>query len=144
MCGIVGIFTKYPIDNPNLHLIRAPFLDHRLIEFAFGLIPDSLRATLNERKFLLRKLAKRILPPALDINRKQSFSLPLSAWFKGEWGTFITGVLMEAHPSIFNKEIIMSLIKGQRLGLANTNRLFALTCSNCCVRIMVYLCRTDH
>lgn len=107
--------------------LRAPFLDHRLIEFAFGRVPDSLRATLNERKILLRRLAKRLLPPALDINRKQGFSLPLAAWFKGEWGTFMTGVLMEADPAIFDEEVITSLIKGQRWGLANTNRLFALT-----------------
>lgn len=107
--------------------LRAPFLDHRLIEFAFGRLPDSLRATLNERKILLRRLAKRLLPPALDINRKQGFSLPLAAWFKGEWGAFMTDVLMEADPNIFDKRVITNLIKGHRWGLANTNRLFALT-----------------
>ena len=107
--------------------LRAPFLDHGLIEFAFGRIPDSLRATSKERKILLRGLAKRLLPPTLDINRKQGFSLPLPAWFKGEWGTFMTGVLMEADPAIFDKKVIMGLIKGQRWGLANANRLFALT-----------------
>jgi asparagine synthase (glutamine-hydrolysing) len=107
--------------------LRAPFLDHRLIEFAFGQVPDSLRATLNERKILLKRLAKRLLPPQLDINRKQGFSLPLAAWFNGEWGTFMTEVLMEADPAIFDKEIITSLIKGQHWGLANANRLFALT-----------------
>jgi asparagine synthase (glutamine-hydrolysing) len=107
--------------------LRTPFLDHNLIEFAFGRVPDNLRATLNERKILLRKLAKRLLPPALDIKRKQGFSLPLAAWFKGEWGTFITDVLMEADPGIFDKRVITRLIRGQRWGLANTNRLFALT-----------------
>ncbi|MFH1903618.1 MAG: asparagine synthase (glutamine-hydrolyzing) [Candidatus Omnitrophota bacterium] len=107
--------------------LRAPFLDHKLIEFAFGRVPDSLRATLNERKILLRRLAKRLLPPALDIHRKQGFSLPLAAWFKGEWGDFMTEVLVEADPTIFDKRVITSLIKGQRRGLANTNRLFALT-----------------
>src|SRR5438445_9427474 len=51
--------------------VRAPFLDYRIIEFAFGQIPDSLRATADKRKVLLKKFAKRVLPPALDINRKQ-------------------------------------------------------------------------
>ena len=107
--------------------LRAPFLDHKLIEFAFGRVPDSLRASMNERKILLRRLAKRLLPAGLNINRKQGFSLPLSAWFKGKWGTFMTEVLMEADPAIFDKKRITSLIKGQGWGLDNVNRLFALT-----------------
>ena len=107
--------------------LRAPFLDHKLIEFAFAAVPDSLKATCTDRKILLRCLAKKILPPTLDINRKQGFSLPLATWFKGEWGTFMTEILMEAAPTIFDKEAIKNLIRGQRLGLANTNRLFALT-----------------
>ena len=107
--------------------LRAPFLDHNLIEFAFGRVPDNMRANLNERKILLRRLGKRILPPALDINRKQGFSLPLSAWFKGEWGAFMTEVLTEADSAIFDKKVITGLIKGQRRGFANANRLFALT-----------------
>ena len=107
--------------------LRAPFLDHNLIEFAFGKVPDSQRATLNERKILLRRLARSLLPPALDINRKQGFSLPLAAWFKGEWGNFMTEILTEAAPGIFNRNVIKGLITGQRLGLSNTNRLFALT-----------------
>ena len=32
--------------------IRAPFLDYRVIEFAFGKVPSSLKATLNNKKFL--------------------------------------------------------------------------------------------
>jgi asparagine synthase (glutamine-hydrolysing) len=107
--------------------IRAPFLDHTLIEFAFGRVPDNLKATLTERKILLRSLAKRLLPPALDVNRKQGFTLPLDAWFKGEWGTFMFEVLMNADPAIFDKKTIINLIKGQRRGFANADRLFALT-----------------
>jgi asparagine synthase (glutamine-hydrolysing) len=107
--------------------LRAPFLDHKLIEFAFSLIPDNLKATSTKSKILLRHLGKRILPKTLDINRKQGFSLPLASWFKGEWGTFVNEVLMEADPSIFNKRAITNLIKGQCRGFANENRLFALT-----------------
>jgi asparagine synthase (glutamine-hydrolysing) len=107
--------------------LRAPFLDHTLIEFAFGRVPDSLKASVTDRKILLRHLAKRILPKTLDINRKQGFSLPLASWFKGEWGTFVNEVLMDADTSIFDKKAITNLIKGQRRGFANENRLFALT-----------------
>ena len=33
--------------------VRAPFLDYRIIEFAFGSVPDALRATRTSRKVLL-------------------------------------------------------------------------------------------
>lgn len=106
--------------------LRAPFLDHRLIEFAFGQLPDNLKATIYERKVLLRKLAKRLLPPNFDIKRKQGFSMPLNSWFKGDWGAFMSEVLDEVDEGIFNKNVIRGLIKRQRQGFPNANRLFAL------------------
>jgi len=107
--------------------LRAPFLDRKLVEFAFGKVPDSLRASSMGRKILLRNLAKNLLPPALDINRKGGFILPLADWFKDEWGDFITEVLMEADSTIFDKKEIMKLLDLQSKGFANANRLFALT-----------------
>lgn len=106
--------------------LRAPFLDHHLVEFAFGKVPDKFRATGRERKVLLRNLARKVLPPDLDINRKSGFSLPLAEWFKGDWGIYITEVLMQVDPRIFDKKVIIRLLDLQRKGLFNTNRLFAL------------------
>jgi asparagine synthase (glutamine-hydrolysing) len=107
--------------------VRAPWLDHRIIEFAFGRVPDRLRATATERKILPRRLAARLLPPELDLNRKQGFSIPLHRWFKGPWGRMFESVLAEADPALFNRRTIHQLIVSQRKGFANTNRLFALT-----------------
>jgi asparagine synthase (glutamine-hydrolysing) len=107
--------------------VRAPFLDHRIIEFAFGRVPDHLKATITERKILPRRLAKRLLPPALDLRRKQGFSIPLQKWFKGEWGRMFESVLSDADPTIFDRRAVEQLLDAQRRGLANTNRLFALT-----------------
>ena len=106
--------------------VRAPWLDPRIIEFAFQL-PDQLRATSRARKVLLRTLASRVLPPSLDLNRKQGFSLPLHAWFEGDWGRFMENVLREADPSLFDRRFIAQLLAAQRRGLGNTQRLFALT-----------------
>jgi asparagine synthase (glutamine-hydrolysing) len=60
--------------------VRAPFLDRRVIEFAFERIPSRLQATLKDRKILLKRLAKRLLPADLDIDRKQGFTIPMSKW----------------------------------------------------------------
>ena len=106
--------------------VRAPWLDYRLIEFAFRRVPDRLKATPNERKVLPRRLARRCLPPDLDLSRKQGFSLPLASWFQGKWGDYIEEVLREADSDLFNPSAIRSLIAGQRRGYSNTARLFSL------------------
>jgi asparagine synthase (glutamine-hydrolysing) len=107
--------------------IRAPWLDYRLIEFAFGRVPDHLRATARERKILPRMLARKVLPAALDLNRKQGFSIPLASWLTGSWGRFFEDVLREADPNLFDQRVIRGLVAGQRKGRANAARLFCLT-----------------
>ncbi|MEO7998964.1 MAG: asparagine synthase (glutamine-hydrolyzing) [Gemmatimonadaceae bacterium] len=107
--------------------IRAPFLDQRIIEFAFGEIPRHLRTSLKERKILPRRLAKRLLPEALDINRKRGFSIPMANWFRGDWGTYIESVLLDAPAELMDHAVVKDLFAGQRRGLNNAHRLFALT-----------------
>lgn len=107
--------------------IRAPFLDHRLVEFAFGRLPDNLRATARERKILLRHLGKRLLPPGFDFERKQGFTLPIAHWFKGRFGDFVRSVLTEADHNLFDRRFIEKILDGQTKGYANANRLFLLT-----------------
>jgi asparagine synthase (glutamine-hydrolysing) len=106
--------------------VRAPFLDPRLIDLAFRRLPDRLRATATERKVLSRRLAERVLPPGLDLTRKQGFSLPLDQWFKGDWGTFIEEVLTAPGSDLFDQRVVRQLLAGQRRGMANTHRLFSL------------------
>ncbi|HLN49257.1 MAG TPA: asparagine synthase (glutamine-hydrolyzing) [Steroidobacteraceae bacterium] len=60
--------------------VRAPFLDSRIIEFAYDRVPNRLRVTPRDRKILLKSLARRLLPPELDIDRKQGFTIPISKW----------------------------------------------------------------
>src|SRR5207244_1690960 len=76
--------------------VRAPMLDPRIIEFAYGRLPDPLRAWHGQRKVILRKLAARLLPADLDIKRKQGFSIPLGEWFRGDWGHYMRDVLSQA------------------------------------------------
>jgi asparagine synthase (glutamine-hydrolysing) len=64
--------------------VRAPFLDRRIVEFAFERVPNRLRVTLSDRKILLKRLARRLLPPQLDIDRKQGFTIPVSKWLTAD------------------------------------------------------------
>jgi asparagine synthase (glutamine-hydrolysing) len=76
--------------------VRAPFLDHRLVEFGLSL-PSELRASPECGKLLLRQLArKRGLPDAVSGGRKRGFGLPLHAWiFRGPEARALRAVLMD-------------------------------------------------
>jgi asparagine synthase (glutamine-hydrolysing) len=106
--------------------VRCPWLDHRLVELAFGRIPDRLRAGPDGRKVLPRRLARRLLPRALDLQRKQGLSMPLDLWLGQGGATGIEALLREAETALFDRRVIAELLAGQRRGLRNSQRLFAL------------------
>lgn len=107
--------------------VRAPLLDYRVIEFAFGKVPSPLKATATDRKILLKKLTTRLLPPEFDQQRKQGFSIPLGAWLRsGPWRDFFSAVLLSSENTLFSHAIINKLLDGQTKGRANSERLFAL------------------
>jgi asparagine synthase (glutamine-hydrolysing) len=106
--------------------MRAPLLDYRLIEFAFGKVPSRLKANSTEKKILLKRLTTRVLPPEFDQQRKQGFSIPLDEWLKG--GAFIklfNEVLRDPQCS-FDAGTVDALLRGQDKGRSNGERLFAL------------------
>jgi asparagine synthase (glutamine-hydrolysing) len=106
--------------------LRAPLLDHRLIEFAFGKVPSHLKATPQDKKILLKRLTASVLPPEFDRQRKQGFSIPLSEWLKaGAFHEIFNDVLLDAK-SIFDQHTVRDLLKGQARGRSNGERLFAL------------------
>jgi asparagine synthase (glutamine-hydrolysing) len=106
--------------------LRAPFLDHRLVEFAMGEVPPDQKVTRRSRKILLRALAGRVLPPALDLHRKQGLTMPLRAWFAAGWADRCAEVLRSS-ADLLDARAVRSLLAGQRAGRANHERLFALT-----------------
>jgi asparagine synthase (glutamine-hydrolysing) len=108
--------------------IRAPLLDHRIIEFAFGKVPSKLKSTTSARKILLKRLCQRVLPPEFDHHRKQGFSIPLGQWLKkGPWMDRFHEVLLGSSDGPFDKRFIRGLLAAQARGRANGERLFALT-----------------
>jgi asparagine synthase (glutamine-hydrolysing) len=107
--------------------VRAPFLDYRLLEFAFGRVPTRLKATVSEHKILLKQLAARILPPEFDRQRKQGFSIPLASWLREPaWRAFFRDTLLAAPGSLFSRRTLQGLLDGQERGRSNSERLFAL------------------
>lgn len=122
-----GILTK--VDRAsmlNSLEIRAPFLDHRIIEFAFGCVPPQFKATNTKRKILLKKLARRLLPAEFDLERKQGFSIPLGKWLNhGSWYECFHDVLLDSK-CIFSKTAVIDLFNAPERRCKNSERLFSL------------------
>lgn len=61
--------------------LRPPLLDHRLVEFAFGL-PSDFKLRDGATKWVLKQVARRYLPSEVVDRRKVGFRVPLDEWFR--------------------------------------------------------------
>jgi asparagine synthase (glutamine-hydrolysing) len=60
---------------------RAVFLDNDLVDFCCRL-PHRFKLRGGERKSLLKKVARRLLPAAIVDRKKKGFGIPLAKWLK--------------------------------------------------------------
>jgi len=63
--------------------VRAPILDHRVVEYAAS-IPSTLKLQQKEKKYILKKAFSRLLPPDILYRKKMGFSVPLTHWLRNE------------------------------------------------------------
>ncbi|MDD3875791.1 MAG: asparagine synthase (glutamine-hydrolyzing) [Bacteroidales bacterium] len=63
--------------------VRVPFLDYRIVDFAFQL-PVSYKIDNTGRKKILRDAFRGILPQELYTRKKHGFEVPLIKWFRKE------------------------------------------------------------
>lgn len=61
--------------------LRPPLLDHRLVDLAFRL-PSEYKVRRGTTKWVLKQVARRVLPDAVVDRRKVGFRVPLDAWFR--------------------------------------------------------------
>jgi asparagine synthase (glutamine-hydrolysing) len=113
--------------------VRAPFLDARLVEFAFCKVPSAWKCDGRETRRLERRLAQRWLPASLDLKRKQGFSIPLGDWFR-ELGFQAVCSRLEGLPAFINRAVVDALVRGHMDGRENGSRLFALVMLAACCR----------
>jgi asparagine synthase (glutamine-hydrolysing) len=63
--------------------VRAPYLDHRLVEHVSAQ-PDEMRVRGLSTKWILREAGRQLLPEALGARPKGGFRVPVALWLRGE------------------------------------------------------------
>jgi asparagine synthase (glutamine-hydrolysing) len=87
---------------------RAPFLDHRVVEFAWRL-PLSMKIRKNYGKWLLKQLLYRYVPKELTERPKAGFGVPIHDWLRGplrEWAESLLSETRLRREGFFKPEII--------------------------------------
>jgi asparagine synthase (glutamine-hydrolysing) len=94
--------------------VRVPFLDHDVVNFAFGL-PQEYKIDKSMRKKILKDAFRNDLPAELYNRPKQGFEVPLLKWFRSELKDNILNNWMNDEfirsQKIFNPEVINNLKK---------------------------------
>lgn len=87
---------------------RAPFLDHRVVEFAWSM-PVELKHRDNVSKWALRQVLHRHVPAALIDRPKMGFEVPIGLWLRGplkDWAAALLDPARLAREGWFEPAVI--------------------------------------
>lgn len=93
--------------------VRVPFLDHKIVDFAFSL-PVHYKIDGRQRKKILKDTFRTMLPEELYQRNKQGFEVPLLKWFKSDLKIIIDDLLSDKfieEQGIFEPEAVSDLKK---------------------------------
>ena len=90
--------------------VRAPLLDHAVVEFA-ATLPSRWKIVGQQKKIILRQAFSSLLPSDFLARRKQGFTVPLAGWFRNELQPLTREMLLdnEALDTYFNRGAIARL-----------------------------------
>lgn len=97
---------------------REPFLDHRLVEFAFSL-PFALRRGPLGGKHILKKILYKHVPRHLVDRPKRGFGVPVKHWLAGDLSHLVSEYLdpsVLVPQGLFNVEMVQGYVKRLRAG----------------------------
>ena len=102
---------------------RVPLLDHVLAEHAASLPPSlKIHGPRRIRKYLLREVARPLLPEPILSRSKKGFPVPLGSWFRGGAREFchdLLGVEAVTRRGLFSPPRVAQLLREHDSGIAD-------------------------
>lgn len=105
---------------------RSPYLDREVVETAWTL-PDSMKLNWGRRKWLLKRVAGKFVPPEVVNRRKMGFALPLGHWFRGQLSTILQNLLEDSvaeSEGWIRAAPVRRLVEEHRRGASHETRLW--------------------
>lgn len=144
---IVGLLHR--VDTATMAAsveARVPFVDHRLVEFAFTiplkyklkwtskeakevsklLMSDQISETFDIPKYILKRTYEDMIPNSILYRKKIGFPVPLNSWFGGHLNEYAKDILLSQEAQnrgIYNTENIKQWLDSNRL---STDHSFAM------------------
>lgn len=84
-------------DRMSMHHsleVRVPFVDHKFLEFC-ATIPPEMKLKWFQKKYLLKKATRDLLPKEVISHRKQGFVGPMAQWLKNDLKSYTLETLSE-------------------------------------------------
>lgn len=115
---------------------RVPFVDHRLVEFAFtipdkyklkwtrdkntasDLLSDQISEKFDTPKYILKKAFEGVLDHETLYRKKMGFPVPLNKWFGGKFRDYAASKILSGNlvnEEIINKEYVERLLRSESL-----------------------------
>jgi asparagine synthase (glutamine-hydrolysing) len=103
---------------------RVPFVDDRVLEFA-GTVPDGLQVRGLQKKWLLRRALRPLLPPEVVDGRKRGFSMPAARWLRHDARELVLDALSPAtvrRQGLFEPAVVDGLVRAHLDGRSDESR----------------------
>lgn len=107
--------------------VRAPLLDHRIVEFSFRL-PLHYKIRRGQGKAVLKDVLYRYVPRGILDRPKMGFSVPIQSWLTSELRPWVEDLLSEIpeDSSIFRKGQVMALWQENLAGYDHAEKLWGI------------------
>jgi asparagine synthase (glutamine-hydrolysing) len=79
--------------------LRPPFLDPRVVDFAFGL-PSNIKVHRGQTKWIVKEVARKYVPRDLVDRPKNGFKVPLGSWLRGELHDAVRSLVLDDRSAV--------------------------------------------
>lgn len=101
--------------------VRVPFLDHRIVEFAWSL-PLNMKINNKNQKLILREILNKYVPKQFTNQPKMGFSIPINQWLNGplkDWAEDLLSEKQLKEDGLLNYNFISKKWKEHSMGKRN-------------------------